>query len=132
MQTIINNDKKDISQYQHDLECSNATLNQQEDLVCILNQRNDEIERSIQQRRQQIAEIENELIKLDELLRSSLIHPCYHFRPNSSTPQHYNSLPSTNSSLSSSTGTTTDVLMPVRLQFVNSTQWKLCPSGIWV
>lgn len=67
-------------------------------------------------------------------LFQGLIHPCYQFRPNSSTPQHYNSLPSTTttSALSSSTGTTTDVFMPVRLQFVNSTLWKLCPSGIWV
>ncbi len=62
---------QDITKYQHDLECSNATLNQQEDLVRILTQRNDEIERSIEQRRQQITDLENELIKLDELLRNS-------------------------------------------------------------
>ncbi|CAF0805586.1 unnamed protein product [Rotaria sp. Silwood1] len=132
IQSNINNDKKDISQYQHELERSNATLNQQEELARILTQRNDEIERILQQRRQQINELENELIKLEDSVINSLIHPNYNIRPNSTTPQHYNSLPSTNSLLSSSTGTTTDALMPIRLQLVNSTLWKLCPSGIWV
>ncbi|CAF1291686.1 unnamed protein product [Adineta steineri] len=132
IQKNIMNDKKEINQYQHELERSNTTLNQQEDLTRVLTQHNDEISRIIQQRRQQINELENELTKVDDTLMNSLLHPSYHFHSNITIPQHYNSLPSTNSPLSLSTGTTTDVLMPVRLQFVNSTLWKLCPSGIWV
>jgi hypothetical protein len=62
---------QDVNQYQHDLERSNVTFNQQEDLLHILTQRNDEIDRSIQQRRQQINELENDLIKLDDLLINS-------------------------------------------------------------
>ncbi len=62
---------QDISQYQHDLERSNTTFNQQEDLIHILTQRNEELERNIQQRRQQISELENDLIKLDDLLINS-------------------------------------------------------------
>lgn len=62
---------QDISQYQHDLERLNVTLNQQEDIAHVLTQHNDEIERIIQQRRQQINELENELIKLDDLLMNS-------------------------------------------------------------
>ncbi|CAF2767555.1 unnamed protein product [Rotaria sp. Silwood2] len=131
IQSNINNDKKEISQYQHELERSNATFNQQDEVGRILTQRNDEIERILQQRRQQINELESELIKLEDSVINSLIHPSYNFRPNSSTPQHYNSLPSTNSLLSSSAGTTTDALMPIRLQLVNSTLWKLCPKEIF-
>lgn len=52
------------------------------------------------------------------------MHSSYNFHINASTPQHYNSLPATS--------TTTDAFKPVRLQLVNSTLWKLCPSGIWV
>lgn len=37
----------------------------------VLTQHNDEIERLIQERRQQINELENELIKLDDLLMNS-------------------------------------------------------------
>ena len=62
---------QDIKQYQHDLDCCNTTFNQQEDLVDILSQRNDDIDRALQQRRQQINELENELIKLDDMLITS-------------------------------------------------------------
>ncbi|CAF2142584.1 unnamed protein product [Rotaria magnacalcarata] len=132
IQSNINNDKKDISQYQHELERSNVSINQQEGLVRLLTQRNEDIERLIQQRRQQLNDLEAELIKSDESAINSFIHSSYHCRPNSLTPQHYNSLPATNSLSASSTSTTTDVFMPARLQLVNSTLWKLCPSGIWV
>ena len=37
----------------------------------MLNERNDDIERMIEQRRQQITDLENELIHLDDLLISS-------------------------------------------------------------
>jgi hypothetical protein len=65
---------QDINQYQYDLERSNVTLNQQEDITHVLIQHNDEIERIIQQRRQQINELENELIKLDDLLMNSKLN----------------------------------------------------------
>jgi len=65
---------QDINQYQYDLERSNVTLNQQEDVTHVLIQHNDEIERIIQQRRQQINELENELIKLDDLLMNSKLN----------------------------------------------------------
>ncbi|CAF1244250.1 unnamed protein product, partial [Adineta ricciae] len=132
IQKTILHEKKDLNQYQHDLERCTTSLTQQEDLVHVLTQHNDEIERIIQERRQQINNLENELIKLDDMLINSFLHPSYNLHSNLSAPQQYNSLPSTTSPLSLSTGTTTDVLMPVRLQFVNSTLWKLCPSGIWV
>jgi len=125
IKTNMNNEKKEMTQCQLDFERSNAILNQHEELLQMLTQRNDDIERVIQQRRQHLNDLENELIKLDNILISSLIHPSYRFRP---TAQQYNSF----SSSSSTTGTTTDMLMPVRLPFVNSSLWKLCPSGIWV
>ncbi|CAF0808983.1 unnamed protein product [Adineta ricciae] len=68
IQKTILHEKKDINQYQHDLERSTASLTQQEDLVHVLTQHNDEIERIIQERRQQINNLENELIKLDDML----------------------------------------------------------------
>ncbi len=65
---------QDINQYQYDLERSNVTLNQHEDITHVLIQHNDEIERIIQQRRQQINELETELIKLDDLLMNSKLN----------------------------------------------------------
>ncbi len=70
---------QDINQYQYDLERSNVTLNQQEDITHVLIQHNDEIERIIQQRRQQINELENELIKLDDLLMNSKLNDWVNF-----------------------------------------------------
>jgi hypothetical protein len=48
-----------------------STFNQQEELAFMLNERNDDIERMIEQRRQQINDLENELIHLDDLLINS-------------------------------------------------------------
>ena len=62
---------KEINQYQQDLQCSNVAFNQQEDLGRVYHQRNEEIERNLEQRRQQILELESELNKLDELLMNS-------------------------------------------------------------
>ncbi|CAF4420054.1 unnamed protein product, partial [Adineta steineri] len=68
METVITNDKKEILQYQYDLERSNSSFKQQEDLLYILNQRNDDIERIIQQDQKQIIEFEDVLIEFDDLL----------------------------------------------------------------
>lgn len=64
---------QDIGQYQHELERSSVAFNQQEDLVRMLTQRNDEIERMIQQRRQHLTELEDELkISGDSIINSKL------------------------------------------------------------
>lgn len=53
------------------MERSNTTINKQEDVVRLLIQRTEDIEQVIQQRRQQINELENELNKLDESVINS-------------------------------------------------------------
>ncbi|CAF1332751.1 unnamed protein product [Adineta steineri] len=111
METVITNDKKEILQYQYDLERSNSSFKQQEDLLYILNQRNDDIERIIQQDQKQIIEFEDVLIEFDDLLsKNNFANTSYHFHETSST----------------------GILMPVHLQLMNSTLLKICPSGIWV
>lgn len=53
------------------MERSNTTINKQEDVVRLLIQRTEDMEQVIQQRRQQINELENELNKLDESVINS-------------------------------------------------------------
>ncbi|CAF1277177.1 unnamed protein product [Rotaria sp. Silwood1] len=110
IQRNINNDKKEIIQCEYDLERSNSSLKQQEDLLRILTQRTDDTERIIQQRRKRIIELENEVVQLDNLLIYSLAKSPYHFHSNSST----------------------DIVKSGHLELMNSTLLKLCPSGIWV
>ncbi|CAF1315035.1 unnamed protein product [Rotaria sordida] len=110
IQKHINNDKKEIIQCEYDLERSNSSLKQQEDLSHILTQRTHDIEHIIQQHRKRIIELENDVIQLDDLLIYSLAKSPYHFHSNSST----------------------DIVKPGHLELMNSTLLKLCPSGIWV
>ncbi|CAF4612589.1 unnamed protein product [Rotaria sp. Silwood1] len=100
----------EIIQCEYDLERSNSSLKQQEDLLRILTQRTDDTERIIQQRRKRIIELENEVVQLDNLLIYSLAKSPYHFHSNSST----------------------DIVKSGHLELMNSTLLKLCPSGIWV
>ena len=58
-------------QYEYELERSNASLKHQEDLVYILTERNDHMKHSIQQRQEQIIELESEIIQLDDTLIKS-------------------------------------------------------------
>ncbi|CAF1094305.1 unnamed protein product [Adineta ricciae] len=110
IQANINNDKKDILQYEYDLQRSDASLKQQDDLLDILNQRNADIERIIQQDQKVIMDFEDALIELEDLLMQDLPNTSYHFHET----------------------TTQGTLMPVHLQYMNSTLLKICPSGIWV
>ncbi|UJR09335.1 hypothetical protein I4U23_013578 [Adineta vaga] len=110
IQTNINNDKKDILQYEYDLQRSNVSSKQQDDLLDILNQRNDDIEHIIQQDQKDIMNFEDALLELEDLLIQDLPNTSYHFHET----------------------TTNGTLMPVHLQFMNSTLLKICPSGIWV
>ncbi|CAF3148330.1 unnamed protein product [Rotaria sp. Silwood2] len=110
IQKLINNDKKEIVQCEYDLERSNSSLKQQDDLLRILIQLTDDTEYVIQQRRKRIIELENDVIQLDDSLINSLARSPYHFHSNS----------------------TSDIVKPGHLELMNSTLLKLCPSGIWV
>lgn len=60
-----------MRQYEQDLERCNFTVHQQEDLFYILADRNNDIERLIEQRRNYINQLEHELVQLDDLLLKS-------------------------------------------------------------
>lgn len=68
---ILNFFVQEIIQCEYELEHSNSSLKQQEDLEDILTERNEDIERLIQQHEKQIIEFEIELIKLDDLIINS-------------------------------------------------------------
>ena len=64
--------KKEIAQYQHELEQSNAALRKhQDDLGHWTHQRHQELERSIQERQEKILDLESQLVQFDDSSRNS-------------------------------------------------------------
>lgn len=62
---------KDVGEFQETLNQCNLTVHQQEDLIHLLSDRNNDIERLIEQRRQKIKDLENEMSQLDGILLTS-------------------------------------------------------------
>ncbi|CAF0849117.1 unnamed protein product [Didymodactylos carnosus] len=86
----LNMTEQDIRYINNDLEQLITSTSNQEQLLQLSQQRNDDLEYLLNERREQMNDLERELLKLDEILISSLISPC---------------------------GSNSD--MPVQLQFVN-------------